>query len=67
MGKKPNKDEPSDAKVYEAFFSGLPYECTEHDLKQFLESVEGIIGIKMPRYQDTGRCTGYAHVKFDSE
>lgn len=34
---------------------------------EFLGSDEGIAGIKMPRYQDTGRCRGYAHIKFDSK
>lgn len=52
---------------YEAFFSGIPYESTEDDLKEFLGTDEGIISIKMPRYQDTNRCRGYAHIKFDNE
>lgn len=65
MGKKPAKEEEPEPAFYEAFFSGIPYECTEQDIKQFLGGVDGIAGIKLPRYQDTGRCRGYAHVKFD--
>lgn len=29
--------------------------------------MEGVIGIKMSKFQDTGRCRGTAHVKFNSE
>ena len=29
--------------------------------------MDGVIGIKMSKFQDTGRCRGTAHVKFDSE
>ena len=52
---------------YEALFSGIPYESTKDDLKEFLGTADGIISIKMPRYQDSNRCRGYAHIKFDNE
>jgi RNA recognition motif-containing protein len=50
------------------FVSGLPYEVTEDALKAFFGDAAKDIGhIKLPKYQDTGRCLGYAHVLFNTE
>lgn len=50
------------------FVSGLPYEVTEDGLKSFFGDAAKDIGhIKLPKYQDTGRCLGYAHVLFNTE
>ena len=46
------------------FVSGLPYETTEDELKQFFESCGVIKEIKIPKYQDTGRNIGYSHITF---
>jgi nucleolin len=46
--------------------SGIPYNCQEEDLRNFFAS-ESITEIKLPKYQDTGRCRGYAHLVFDSQ
>jgi len=49
------------------FVSGLPYETTEEQLKQFFGDIaKDITSIKLPKYQDTGRCLGYAHVLFST-
>ncbi|KAA0165417.1 hypothetical protein FNF28_03473 [Cafeteria roenbergensis] len=57
-----------------AYVEGMPYESTEDELRAFFagegadgaaaEGAEdgGVESIRMPRYQDTGRCMGYAHV-----
>jgi RNA recognition motif-containing protein len=63
MGKK-QKKEPS--LHLELFVSGIPYTCTEEELKGFFGS-DNITEIKMPKYQDTGRCLGYAHVVFSNQ
>ena len=48
--------------------SGLPYETTEEQLKVFFgDSAKDIANIKLPKYQDTGRCLGYAHVLFNTQ
>ncbi|KAA0150052.1 hypothetical protein FNF27_07851 [Cafeteria roenbergensis] len=59
-----------------AYVEGMPYESTEDELRAFFagegadgaaaEGAEdgGVESIRMPRYQDTGRCMGYAHVVF---
>lgn len=47
----------------QVFVSGLPYETTEEQLKEFFgESAKDIASIKLPKYQDSSRCIGYAHV-----
>jgi len=64
MGKKIKKQEPE--LNLEIFVSGLPYTCNEEDLKEFFTS-DSISQIKMPKYQDTGRCLGYAHIVFNDQ
>ena len=67
MTKKDGKKvaaESFDAK--QAFISGIPYECSEQEFGDFFGSMSShITEIKMPRYQDSGKCIGYAHVAFD--
>jgi nucleolin len=46
------------------FISGLPYETTEEELRQLFEGCGIIKEIKIPKYQDTGRNIGYAHLSF---
>lgn len=47
----------------QVFVSGIPYECSEQEFKDFFgDLAKGIKEIKMPRYQDSGRCIGYAHI-----
>lgn len=50
----------------EIFVSGLPYTATEDDLREFF-TTDGISEIKLPKYQDTGRCLGYSHIVYDNE
>jgi nucleolin len=55
--------------VFSLYFSGLPYETSEEQLEIFITSefADKIVDIKLPKYQDTGRCKGYAHVIFKDE
>lgn len=48
------------------FISGLPYTTTEDELTTFLAS-DAVVEVKLPKFQDTGRCLGYAHVVFNDE
>lgn len=49
------------------FISGIPYECSDQELKDVFKDIEKQIKeIKMPRYQDSGRCIGYAHLTVTS-
>jgi len=53
--------------VQQVFVSGIPYECSEQEFRDFFgDLAKGIKEIKMPRYQDSGRCIGYAHITMSS-
>ena len=47
--------------------SGLPYECNEEQIEEFLGNLKTITRINLPKYQDTGRWLGYAHVEFSGK
>ncbi|TYZ63117.1 hypothetical protein PybrP1_008200 [[Pythium] brassicae (nom. inval.)] len=49
------------------YVEGIPYQADEGDVVSHF-SVCGIVKeVRMPRYQDSGRPRGYAHVVFESE
>lgn len=48
------------------FVSGLPYTATEEKVKQVFSNFGSIRSIRMPHFQDTGRCRGYAIIQFSS-
>jgi len=72
--KRPREETGEDEDARTAYVEGMPYETTEDDLRAFFsgEGAEGagaggadnVVAIRMPKYQDTGRCMGYAHVVF---
>ena len=48
--------------------SGLPYTATEEAVREFFAAqAHAITEIKMPKYQDTGRVIGYAHIALNEE
>lgn len=50
------------------FVSGIPYECSEEEFKGFFgDLIKDIKEVKLPRYQDSGRCIGYAHITMKSQ
>ncbi len=63
MGKKQKQDKRHtvNPQHFEVFVSGLPYEATEEDVKNFFDFAASPT-VKLPKYQDTGRCLGYGHV-----
>lgn len=46
------------------FVSGIPYETTVDELKSIFEEFGTILDVKLPKYQDSGRNRGYAHITF---
>lgn len=48
------------------YAEGMPYDTTDEALRAFFEPCGGLVGIKAPRWQDSGRLRGYAHVTFSS-
>jgi len=46
------------------FVSGLPYTTTDEEIKDIFKNCGIIEKLKIPKYQDTGRNIGYAHIYF---
>uniref|UniRef100_M4C174 RRM domain-containing protein n=1 Tax=Hyaloperonospora arabidopsidis (strain Emoy2) TaxID=559515 RepID=M4C174_HYAAE len=57
-------DRKTEATVY---VEGIPYRATESDLVTHFTSCGTVREVRMPRYQDSGKPRGYAHVVFDDE
>lgn len=54
---------PHELQVYAA---GLPYDASEDDIRAFFAPAGTVTGLKAPRFQDSGRLRGFAHVSFAS-
>ena len=46
------------------FINGIPYESTEDELRELFSPYGDIQLIKLPKYQDSGRNIGYAHIYY---
>ena len=52
------------------FVSGIPYEANVAMIKEYFNQGDNkslsdkIIEVKLPLYQDSGKCRGFAHVEF---
>ncbi|CAI5742353.1 unnamed protein product [Hyaloperonospora brassicae] len=57
-------DRKTEATVY---VEGIPYRASESDLVTHFASCGTVREVRMPRYQDSGKPRGYAHVVFDDE
>ena len=44
------------------FVSGIPYDTSEEQLRELFAPCGVIKQIKLPKYQDSGRNIGYAHI-----
>ena len=50
------------------FISGIPYDTTKDQLLEFFIDEKAMITeVKLPTFQDSGRCVGYAHVTFKTK
>ncbi|KAL4158220.1 hypothetical protein PRNP1_003999 [Phytophthora ramorum] len=49
------------------YVEGIPYKASEGDLVTHFSSCGTVREVRMPRYQDSGKPRGYAHVVFDDE
>jgi nucleolin len=56
-----NENQPANKCV---FVSGIPYDTSEDQIKELFNPCGVIRQIKMPKYQDSGRNIGYAHIYF---
>ena len=48
------------------YTEGWPYDTTDEQLRAFFAPCGGLVDLKAPRWQDSGRLRGYAHARFDS-
>jgi len=65
--KRGDDDTAGDGGAHTIYLEGLPYTSTEDDIRKFLDGCGTITDVRAPRFQDSGRLMGYAHVDFDSE
>lgn len=49
------------------FVSGLSYETTEEELREFFGESGEIDKVNMPKYQDSNRNIGYCHITFETK
>lgn len=63
--------EASSSKIWQpkqVFVSGIPYSATEEELRAvFKDQAHALSDLKLPKYQDSGRLIGYAHLTFTEE
>jgi len=61
-----NKRQAMEGSPLSVYVSGISYTATEEDLRDFFAPVGTVTGINMPRYHDSGKPRGYAHVDFST-
>ena len=57
-----SKDELDDT----VFVEGIPYDTDDSELRELFETCGPITSLRMPRWHDSGRSRGYAHVQFEN-
>lgn len=48
------------------YIEGIPYASTEEEIKSLFSDCGEITSLRAPRYQDSGRLRGYAHITFST-
>lgn len=46
------------------YIQGLPFTCTEEEVRTFFKDVGEIVSIRLPRWHDSNKLKGYGHVQF---
>lgn len=49
------------------YISGLPFSCTEEEIRTFFKDVGTIKSVRLPRWHDSGKLRGYGHVEFTTK
>lgn len=65
--RKRTRDESSEAAGTDMYIEGIPYASTEEEIRALFADCGEITSLRAPRYQDSGRLRGYAHITFSSE
>jgi nucleolin len=50
-----------------AFVGGISYDANEDDLREFFSDCGTLTSVRVPRYQDSGKPRGYAHIEFSTD
>ena len=61
-----NKDENDNENKKSIFVSGLPFLATYDEIRNLFEKCGEIISMKVPKFQDSGRNIGYAHIVYSN-
>lgn len=58
-----------DAVEHTVYVEGIPFDVTVDRVREFFESngVDGILELRLPTWQDSGRLRGYGHVRLGSK
>lgn len=48
------------------YVSGLPFECTDEEVRDFFKDCGTIKAVRLPKWHDSGKLRGYGHVEFTS-
>jgi len=64
----PDDDQKTQQVDRTVFVEGIPFHCTEADVREFFvkNGIEDIIEMRLPQWQDSGRLRGYGHVVLES-
>ena len=49
------------------FVSGLPFLATYEEIRSLFEKCGEIVSMKVPKFQDSGRNIGYAHIVYSDK
>ena len=48
------------------YIEGFPYEIEEAQIRDAFKTCGKIVGVRLPRFHDSGKCRGYGHIEFES-
>ena len=66
-GQEDDGEDSLDSSSRTVYVEGISYDASEEDLeKHFGSACSSIKDIRMPRWQDSGKPRGYAHIDFDT-
>jgi nucleolin len=61
-----DKENENQADKKSIFVSGLPFLATYDEIRNLFENCGEIISMKVPKFQDSGRNIGYAHIVYSN-
>ena len=64
VAKKRGRSEMESKEECTVYVEGLPYETTEDEVRAHFASCGEVVDVRVPRYHDSGRARGYAHVDY---